>query len=100
MRWTDINDLAIELSEAHPGVDPLTVSYTHLDVYKRQDYMLKSTVKRENPDYNYQSYDMVNSKNHSYYMAVSYTHLDVYKRQELISEFLTNKDKKLFRLQK
>ena len=34
------------------------------------DYMLKSTVKRENPDYNYQSYDMVNSKNHNLYMEV------------------------------
>ena len=36
----------------------------------RFDYMLKSTVKRENPDYNYQSYDMVNSKNHNLYMEV------------------------------
>ena len=34
------------------------------------DYMLKSTVKRDNPDYNYQSYDMVNSKNHNLYMEV------------------------------
>ena len=32
--------------------------------------MLKSTVKRDNPDYNYQSYDMVNSKNHNLYMEV------------------------------
>ena len=36
----------------------------------RFDYMLKSTVKRDNPDYNYQSYDMVNSKNHNLYMEV------------------------------
>ena len=30
MRWTDINDLAIELSEAHPGVDPLTINFVDL----------------------------------------------------------------------
>ena len=30
MRWTDINDLAIELSEAHPGVDPLTIYFVDL----------------------------------------------------------------------
>ena len=41
----------------------VTVSYTHLDVYKRQD--LESRLKRYLTDP----------------MAVSYTHLDVYKRQ-------------------
>ena len=30
MRWTDINDIAIELSEAHPDVDPLTVNFVDL----------------------------------------------------------------------
>ena len=30
MRWTDINDLAIELSEAHPGVDPLSINFVDL----------------------------------------------------------------------
>ena len=30
MKWTDINDIAIELSEAHPDVDPLTVRFTEL----------------------------------------------------------------------
>ena len=34
------------------------------------NYMLKASVKKENPDYNYQSYDMVNSKNHNLYMEV------------------------------
>ncbi len=34
------------------------------------DYMLKSSVKREDPNYDYQSYDMVNSKNHNLYMEV------------------------------
>ncbi len=30
MRWTDVNDIAIELSEAHPGVDPLTLNFVDL----------------------------------------------------------------------
>ena len=27
MQWTDINDIAIELLEAHPDVDPLTLNF-------------------------------------------------------------------------
>ena len=30
MKWTDINDLAIELSEAHPGVDPTRINFVDL----------------------------------------------------------------------
>jgi len=30
MRWTDIDDIAIELLEAHPTVDPLTVNFVDL----------------------------------------------------------------------
>lgn len=30
MKWTDINDIAIELSEAHPGKDPLTLNFVDL----------------------------------------------------------------------
>ncbi len=30
MRWTDITDIAIELSEAHPDVDPLSVNFVDL----------------------------------------------------------------------
>lgn len=30
MNWTDIEDIAIELDEAHPAVDPLTVRFTKL----------------------------------------------------------------------
>lgn len=30
MKWTDINDLAIELSEAHPNVDPKTINFVDL----------------------------------------------------------------------
>ena len=30
MKWTDINDIAIELCETQPDVDPLTVRFTDL----------------------------------------------------------------------
>ena len=30
MKWIDINDIAIELSEAHPDVDPMTIRFTEL----------------------------------------------------------------------
>ena len=30
MKWTDINDIAIELSEAHPDKDPLTINFVDL----------------------------------------------------------------------
>ena len=30
MKWTDINDLAIELAEAHPGIDPTAVNFVDL----------------------------------------------------------------------
>ena len=30
MRWTDINDIAIELCETHPDVDPLSVNFVDL----------------------------------------------------------------------
>ena len=30
MKWTDINDIAIELTEAHPDVDPMSVRFTDL----------------------------------------------------------------------
>ena len=30
MKWTDVNDIAIELCEARPDVDPLTVRFTDL----------------------------------------------------------------------
>jgi FeS assembly protein IscX len=30
MKWTDVNDIAIELCEAHPKVDPLAVRFTDL----------------------------------------------------------------------
>ncbi len=30
LRWTDVNDIAIELVEAHPDVDPVTIRFTDL----------------------------------------------------------------------
>ena len=30
MQWTDINDIAIELLEAHPDVDPQYIRFTDL----------------------------------------------------------------------
>ena len=30
MRWTDINDIAIELLDAHPEVDPLSINFVDL----------------------------------------------------------------------
>ena len=58
----------------------ISVSYTHLDVYKRQIY--QSAVS---PTHNYMLrdlYDKYAGQGLEIYQAVSYTHLDVYKRQE------------------
>ena len=30
LKWTDVNDIAIELYEAHPEVDPLSIRFTVL----------------------------------------------------------------------
>ena len=30
MKWTDVNDIAIELVDAHPDVDPMTIRFTDL----------------------------------------------------------------------
>jgi FeS assembly protein IscX len=30
MKWTDINDIAIELSEIHPGMDPTRINFLDL----------------------------------------------------------------------
>ena len=65
-----------------------TVSYTHLDVYKRQqflfmnlDYARTERVQFEDDDYYY--YVKAVPKKTVAVRAVSYTHLDVYKRQIL-----------------
>ena len=30
MKWTDVNEIAIELAEAHPDVDPLKINFVDL----------------------------------------------------------------------
>ncbi len=30
LRWTDVNDIAIELSEKYPDVDPVSIRFTDL----------------------------------------------------------------------
>jgi FeS assembly protein IscX len=30
LKWTDVQEIAIELAETHPGVDPMTVRFTDL----------------------------------------------------------------------
>jgi FeS assembly protein IscX len=30
LRWTDVTDIAIELDEAHPDVDPMSVNFVDL----------------------------------------------------------------------
>ncbi|MDX1375001.1 MAG: Fe-S cluster assembly protein IscX [Burkholderiales bacterium] len=36
MKWTDIQDIAVELAEAHPDVDPKTVRFTELYEWVQQ----------------------------------------------------------------
>ena len=57
----------------------LPVSYTHLDVYKRQ---VPTMIKKENKPLIY-IYNTHQTEEYtpSSLVAVSYTHLDVYKRQ-------------------
>ena len=31
MKWTDVSELAVELSEAHPDVDPLKLKFCRPD---------------------------------------------------------------------
>ncbi|MDD3450339.1 MAG: Fe-S cluster assembly protein IscX [Gammaproteobacteria bacterium] len=33
MKWTDINDIAIELDESHPEIDPRYVRFTDLHAW-------------------------------------------------------------------
>ena len=30
MKWIDVNDISIELAEAHPGIDPLRINFVDL----------------------------------------------------------------------
>ena len=73
---------------------PTPVSYTHLDVYKRQDYIaecldefishygtLEEVVEHKDDIYYYPDCETMTDVAYYYIDAVSYTHLDVYKRQ-------------------
>jgi FeS assembly protein IscX len=33
MKWTDVRDVAFALIESHPGVEPLTLSFTQLHAW-------------------------------------------------------------------
>ena len=33
MKWTDVQDIAIELTEAHPEVDPQYIRFTYLHAW-------------------------------------------------------------------
>lgn len=33
MKWTDVNDIAIELYEAHSDIDPLAIRFTDLHAW-------------------------------------------------------------------
>jgi uncharacterized protein (DUF2237 family) len=52
MKWTDINDLAIELAEAHPEVDPLKINFVDLMNWVARLARLRrryQALRRENP---------------------------------------------------
>ena len=85
----------------------MTVSYTHLDVYKRQLLVRFWTDSDHVPDTDRRSgsYNNSNSriyiirkKNIDHAATVSYTHLDVYKRQSLIRRLsLHNSPSRVFK---
>ena len=56
-------------------IDPATVSYTHLDVYKRQPFFVTMPYNEAEQKV------AIKLSTHQGQETVSYTHLDVYKRQ-------------------
>ena len=75
-----ISELVSAKEIAEHTVRTLSVSYTHLDVYKRQ--VLWTVITRTSGHYTVErSFNMIYSHEVE---AVSYTHLDVYKRQVLV----------------
>ena len=62
----------------------MTVSYTHLDVYKRQEERevkgMKKDMDKIQFEYRYEVQELMKVID-KYVKPVSYTHLDVYKRQ-------------------
>ena len=78
----------------NPPIRRGSVSYTHLDVYKRQEYIkfIDNGTKYPFGDYRL-SFDGFNMKRDMHYdgyqlkdgRPVSYTHLEVYKRQNVFN---------------
>ena len=64
-------------------VKSITVSYTHLDVYKRQDYVIEHLADDDAVLVIDETGFLKQGKASCGVAPVSYTHLDVYKRQEL-----------------
>ena len=61
-----------------------SVSYTHLDVYKRQAYdTCWYAIDGSGVSEKLNKFQKPTNSNKSYISAVSYTHLDVYKRQDI-----------------
>ena len=46
LKWTDSRDIAIELVETHPDVDPLTVRFTDL-----RDWVMKLDEFEDDPEH-------------------------------------------------
>ena len=70
-------------SKAAPSLD-MPVSYTHLDVYKRQATIGAPAISNVPPN----AYpNSLHPPAFTRFISVSYTHPDVYKRQLLITMF-------------
>ena len=66
------------------------VSYTHLDVYKRQDmkYFMSQKLSENNTEYDIEERHLINERNaKEERLSVSDTHRDVYKRQSYGCKF-------------
>ena len=84
------NPGAILLPRGHARGTFIPVSYTHLDVYKRQILLLLAVhAPRQQQVFAHQQTHAIRSRLHGRAhilhrrAAVSYTHLDVYKRQAM-----------------
>ena len=72
---------------------PIAVSYTHLDVYKRQDLTAnRKIIQKEDLERLLRN----EVKLQNYVDPVSYTHLDVYKRQQLYGIQIGDKDSEAY----
>ena len=65
-------------------VDIISVSYTHLDVYKRQIHVSNTKDSTHFVKYGNAWFSKISLPVGYSFIAVSYTHLDVYKRQIML----------------